>query len=61
MSEDLPCIVIAHRLKTIRRADKIMILGGGRILEFGDRSALALDPNSRFNQLLQTGMDEVLA
>jgi len=53
-------LVIAHHLKTIGRADKIMILDRGRILEFGDRSALVLEPNSRFNQLLQTGMDEVL-
>jgi len=54
-------LVIAHRLKTIRRADKIMILGGGRILEFGNRGVLALDPDSRFYHLLHTGMDEVLA
>jgi ABC-type multidrug transport system fused ATPase/permease subunit len=54
-------LIIAHRLKTIQRADKIMILENGRILEFGDRHALALSPDSRFNQLLRTGMDEVLA
>jgi len=54
-------LVIAHRLKTVQRADKIMILEGGRILEFGDREKLALNPNSRFSKLLQTGMDEVLA
>jgi len=54
-------LVIAHRLKTIRRADKIMILGGGRILEFGNRGVLAFDPDSRFYHLLHTGMDEVLA
>lgn len=54
-------LIIAHRLKTVQRADKIMILEGGRIEEFGDRQALALDPDSRFNQLLKTGLDEVLA
>jgi len=53
-------LVIAHRLKTVQRADKIMILENGRILEFGDRRSLALNPDSRFNHLLQTGMDEVL-
>ena len=29
-------------------------------LERGDRVALAADPNSRFYQLLRTGMEEVL-
>ena len=53
-------LVIAHRLKTVQRADKIMILEGGHILEFGDRKKLALDPSSHFYKLLQSGMDEVL-
>ncbi len=53
-------LIIAHRLKTIQRADKIMILEKGRILEFGDRITLAQNPNSHFSQLLKTGLDEVL-
>ncbi len=53
-------LIIAHRLKTVQRADKIMILEKGKILEFGDRQALALNPESRFNHLLETGLDEVL-
>jgi len=54
-------LVIAHRLKTVQRADKIMILEEGRLIEFGDRLALAMDPHSRFSQLLQAGIEEVLA
>lgn len=54
-------LVIAHRLKTVQRADKIMILENGRIIEFGERLALALDPSSHFSLLLKSGMDEVLA
>ena len=53
-------LIIAHRLKTIQRADKIMILEKGRILEFGDRITLAQNPNSHFSQLLKAGLDEVL-
>ena len=53
-------IIIAHRLATVQRADEIMILDEGRILEHGERQTLAADPNSRFYQLLQTGMEEVL-
>ena len=54
-------IIIAHRLHTIHRADEIMILEGGTIREYGDRAQLASNPNSRFYQLLQTGLEEVLA
>ena len=53
-------IIIAHRLDTIHRADEIMILDKGKVSEYGDRRQLAADPTSRFYQLLQTGMEEVL-
>ena len=59
--KDRTAIIIAHRLDTIHRADEIMILDKGNVSEYGDRSQLAADPNSRFYQLLQTGMEEVLA
>jgi ABC-type multidrug transport system fused ATPase/permease subunit len=54
-------IIIAHRLGTVQRADEIMILEGGSVSEYGQRRQLAADPNSRFYQLLQTGLEEVLA
>jgi ATP-binding cassette, subfamily B, bacterial len=54
-------IIIAHRLGTVHRADEIMILDGGKVSEYGDRKQLAADVNSRFYQLLQTGLEEVLA
>ena len=54
-------VVIAHRLATIDRADDILILEGGRVVEFGEREALAADPGSRFAQLLKTGMEGFLA
>jgi ATP-binding cassette, subfamily B, bacterial len=54
-------VVIAHRLKTIQRADDILILEDGRIVEFGARQALAADRGSHFHRLLQTGLEEVLA
>ena len=53
-------IIIAHRLGTVQRADEIMILDGGIVSEYGDRQQLAADPASRFYQLLQTGLEEVL-
>jgi len=54
-------IIIAHRLGTVHRADEIMILESGQVSEYGDRRQLAADVNSRFYQLLQTGLEEVLA
>jgi ATP-binding cassette, subfamily B, bacterial len=53
------CIIIAHRLATVQRADRIMILEQGQIAEYGERTALAADPTSRFARLLQTGMEEI--
>jgi ATP-binding cassette subfamily B protein len=54
-------IIIAHRLATVHRADEVLILEDGAVLEHGARSALAADPTSRFASLLRTGLEEVLA
>lgn len=54
-------IIVAHRLATVQRADQIMILSDGQIVEDGDRVALMASADSRFSQLLRTGMAEVLA
>jgi len=61
LTVDRTALIIAHRLKTLEHADKIMILDKGRVVEFGSRYELALDPSSRFHNLLRKGMDEVLA
>ncbi len=53
-------IVIAHRLGTVQRADEIMILDSGQIVEYGPRADLAQDESSRFYHLLQTGLEQVL-
>jgi ABC-type multidrug transport system fused ATPase/permease subunit len=53
-------IIIAHRLQTVQRADLIMILEAGRIVEWGPRTQLASDPSSHFYRLLQTGLEETL-
>lgn len=55
------CIIIAHRLATVQRADEILILDKGSSAEYGPRTALAADPNSHFYRLLQTGLEEVFA
>jgi ABC-type multidrug transport system fused ATPase/permease subunit len=54
-------IIIAHKLDTLHRANDVLILDKGTILEYGNREELAANPVSRFYQLLQSGMEEVLA
>jgi ATP-binding cassette, subfamily B, bacterial len=54
-------VVIAHRLSTLEKVDKIMVLRSGCILEFGDREALAQDPSSHYAELLRTDRLEDLA
>jgi ABC-type multidrug transport system fused ATPase/permease subunit len=54
-------IIIAHRLATVQRADDILVIENGRLLEYGPRAELARQPDSRFAALLRVGMEEVLA
>lgn len=58
--EGRTAIIIAHRLKTVLRADEILILEDGRVLETGETAQLTRDPDSHFAQLLQRGLEEVL-
>ncbi|MGH8896157.1 MAG: ABC transporter ATP-binding protein [Egibacteraceae bacterium] len=46
-------VVIAHRLRAVERADVVVVLEHGRIVETGARSALVADPASRFSALLR--------
>ncbi|WP_431785995.1 ABC transporter ATP-binding protein [Paenibacillus lactis] len=54
------CIIIAHRLATVQRADRILILENGRTIECGARAELAANPTSRFSRMLAVGPEEVL-
>jgi ATP-binding cassette subfamily B protein len=40
LMKDRTSFIIAHRLSTIRRADRILVIDGGRIVEMGDHPAL---------------------
>lgn len=45
-------IIIAHRLQTVQRADQILVLEQGKVIEYGDRQTLAHRSDSHFAQLL---------
>ena len=45
-------MTIAHRLNTIIDADKILVMGAGRTLEFGAPVALLDNKESVFTQLV---------
>lgn len=42
------------------KADNILILEEGKVLEYGNRKDLGRDKNSKFYNLLQKGLEEVL-
>jgi ABC-type multidrug transport system fused ATPase/permease subunit len=49
-------VIIAHHLASVERADDILILDDGQIVEHGARARLAADPGSRFAWLRQSGL-----
>ncbi|WP_280871517.1 ABC transporter ATP-binding protein [Streptomyces sp. MJP52] len=50
--ESRTTIVIAHRAATIRRADRIAVLEGGRVVEEGTWEELSTRPDSALNRVL---------
>lgn len=54
-------IVIAHRLATVERAETIVILENGAVVEQGRREDLERDLGSRYSGLRRVGLEEVLA
>ncbi len=53
-------IIIAHRLTTVERADRVVTLDAGRVVEDGPRAALTRDPASYYSRVLRAGLREVL-
>ncbi len=51
ITEKRTSIVIAHRLGTIQKADQIVVLDQGRIIEKGTHQTLLADNNSRYKEL----------
>jgi NHLM bacteriocin system ABC transporter peptidase/ATP-binding protein len=52
-ARNLTCLVVAHRLSTVRDADEILVLDGGRVAERGTYAELK-DREGRFAELVAT-------
>jgi hypothetical protein len=52
-AEDLLVIVIAHRLSTVRRADRIIFSDDGEVKDIGDHDALMADPSGPYRRFVQ--------
>jgi len=54
--KDKTVIVIAHRLSTIRKADQIIVMQAGGVVEVGNHASL-MEKKGRYYQLVQSQMD----
>mmetsp|Transcript_21112 Transcript_21112/g.42254 ORF Transcript_21112/g.42254 Transcript_21112/m.42254 type:complete len:1529 (+) Transcript_21112:138-4724(+) len=53
-SHDRTTIVIAHRLSTVRKADRIAFIANGRLREIGGHDDLMNKPNGRYQRLVES-------
>ena len=47
-------IVVAHRLRTARRADRVLVMEGGRVVEDGTYEATLAGRDGPFAELIRT-------
>jgi ATP-binding cassette subfamily B protein len=54
---------IAHRLSTLREADRLLVLKDGKVAEVGTHEELQADPNGEFRKLvdMQTEINQLTA
>ena len=55
LMEGRTTVIIAHRLSTVRKADRILVFDGGRIVEEGKHSDLLLRPHGLYRRLAGDG------
>ncbi len=54
LMKDKTVLVIAHRLSTVRHADKIVVIESGQLVEIGNHDELMLIPQGRYKALYDT-------
>ena len=50
-------IIIAHRLSTVRRADQILVMSGGAVIERGTHDELVASGNSLYATLAKLQLE----
>ncbi|KIY49175.1 P-loop containing nucleoside triphosphate hydrolase protein [Fistulina hepatica ATCC 64428] len=53
-TKETTCLFVAHRLSTIARAERIVVLEDGCVTEMGSYRQLVLNTHSRFRELMST-------
>ncbi|RPA92601.1 P-loop containing nucleoside triphosphate hydrolase protein [Choiromyces venosus 120613-1] len=53
ISKGRTTITIAHRLSTVRKADRIVVIGAGNVLEVGTHEELLANPDGAYTQLVR--------
>lgn len=53
VSKDRTTIIIAHRLSTVQKADKVAVLRGGQLIEEGTHDSLVAIDGGLYNSLVQ--------
>ncbi|EMD41558.1 hypothetical protein CERSUDRAFT_128415 [Gelatoporia subvermispora B] len=55
---DVTVLTVAHRLRTVMDADKILVLDAGRVVEYAPPSWLLRDQDSKFRALVEESSDK---
>lgn len=53
-SRDHTVILIAHRLSTVRNADRIALIAEGKVIEYGSHDELIERPHGRYKRLFES-------
>lgn len=53
LTEGKTTIIIAHRLSTLSGVDKILVLSGGRVVQFGSPTVLLKEKNGLYSQMIE--------
>jgi ATP-binding cassette subfamily B protein len=61
LSQGRTTLVIAHRLSTVRKLDRILVFDDGRIIEDGSHEELAARPDGFYRRLLATQSEGLLS
>lgn len=58
--QSLTVVVVAHRLRTVRNADCIVVLDRGAVVESGTHQQLVSRANGVYRAMVECGTDDLL-